>query len=59
MSEISVTSTKVYSINGLAQEDMVLLSLVLHKTTGDLEQPDLDRASMLVQTVDAVLREEE
>jgi hypothetical protein len=58
MSGISITSKKVYAINGLAEEDIELLSLALHKIAGDLEQPDLDRASTLVQTVDAVLREE-
>lgn len=58
MNEISITSREVYAIKGLDKEDMELLSLALHKTTGDLEVPSLDRASALVQTIDTVLREE-
>ena len=56
MSEIFVTNEKIYSIKGLAIEDMQLLSEVLHEIMGDLEQPKLDRASNLVQAVDPQLQ---
>ena len=51
-----MTSQKMYAINGLAIEDMELLSLALHELTGDLEQPQLDRGIKLVQAVDSQLQ---
>ena len=51
-----MTSQKMYAINGLAIEDMELLSLALHELTGDLEQPKLDRAVTLLQVVDFELQ---
>lgn len=56
MSEICVTSQKSYSITGLSIEDMELISLALHKLSGDLEQPKLDKAVMLLQFVDFELQ---
>ena len=51
-----MTNQKIYAINGLSHEDMELLSLALHKTMGDLEQPSIDRASNLIQAVDSQLQ---
>lgn len=59
MSEISITNTKVYSIKGLAQEDMELLTLGLHEITGNLEQPTLDRAATLIRAIEYGLPQKE
>lgn len=56
MSEIFITSQKIYGIQGLAVEDVELLSLALHELKGDLEQPKLDRAVRLIQAVDSQLQ---
>ena len=56
MSEIFITSQKIYAIQGLAVEDVELLSLALHELKGDLEQPKLDRAVRLIQAVDSQLQ---
>ena len=53
MSEIFVTNQKIYSINGLAIEDMELLSLALHEIKGDLESPKLSRVVPLIQAIDS------
>ena len=56
MSEIFITNQKIYAIQGLAVEDVELLSLALHELKGDLEQPKLDRAVRLIQAVDSQLQ---
>ena len=51
MSEPFVIHRKVYSLNGLAEEDVKLLCLGLDKAQGDLEQPSLDRAVKLINAL--------
>ena len=56
MSEIFITNQKIYALQGLAVEDVELLSLALHELKGDLEQPSLSRAVVLIQVVDSQLQ---